>query len=460
MEVTEGYVRREVVLERDWTKGSIIRNLLSLSWPMIVLESLWVVGLTLDMVWVGKLGTAPIAGVGIATIVVMLVVSAKAGLDVGMRAIVARFIGAGDTEGAKHIARQALVISAAYGMVTTAIGVLLAEPILDLFGLEPDVVAEGAAYMRIMFAGWISWSIWLTAYGIMQASGDSVTPMRIAAFFRILHIPLSPLLVLGLWIFPSMGVSGAATSYIATQTLGMLIALWVLFSGRTRLQLTLRNLRLDLGIIWRIVKIGVPASVTGIQRTFGNLVFAWLMAPFGTLAVAGHSLVQRIEMLLSLPSIGLGLAAGVLVGQNLGAHQPERAERSAWLGMSFVEAFMLVASVALLQWATGVIGIFTTEPGLIELASIFLKIAVISYLVLGFTIVLSQSITCAGDTLPAMIISLAMVWVVQLPLAYSLPRVADLGVYGVRWALVAGMVMGAVAFAVYFRTGRWKRKKV
>ena len=199
--------------------------------------------------------------------------------------------------------------------------------------------------MRIMFAGWISWSIWLTAYGIMQASGDSVTPMRIAAFFRILHIPLSPLLVLGLWIFPSMGVSGAATSYIATQTLGMLIALWVLFSGRTRLQLTLRNLRLDLGIIWRIVKIGVPASVTGIQRTFGNLVFAWLMAPFGTLAVAGHSLVQRIEMLLSLPSIGLGLAAGVLVGQNLGAHQPERAERSAWLGMSFVEAFMLVASV-------------------------------------------------------------------------------------------------------------------
>lgn len=171
MESTEGYVPREVVLERDWTKGSIIRNLLGLSWPMIVLESLWVVGLTLDMMWVGKLGVAPIAGVGIATIVFMLVVSAKAGLDVGMRAMVARFVGAGDTQGAKHVARQALVISAVYGIVTTAIGVLFAEPMLDLFGLEADVVAEGAAYMRIMFAGWISWSVWLTAYGICKHQG-------------------------------------------------------------------------------------------------------------------------------------------------------------------------------------------------------------------------------------------------------------------------------------------------
>jgi len=150
----------------------------------------------------------------------------------------------------------------------------------------------------------------------------------------------------------------------------------------------------------------------------------------------------------------------VLVGQNLGARQSGRAERSAWLGTSFVEAFMLVASVVLLLWAAGVIRIFTTEPGLIELASIFLKIAVVSYLVLGFTIVLSQCITSAGDTLPAMTISLVMVWVVQLPLAYFLPKVTDLGVYGVRWALVAGMVVGAAAFTIYFRVGRWKRKRV
>lgn len=273
-------------------------------------------------------------------------------------------------------------------------------------------------------------------------------------------MPLSPCLVFGLWIFPVMGVGGAAISYIATQTLGTLIALWVLFSGKTRLRLTLRNIRLDPGIIWRIVRIGVPASITGIQRALGNLAFAWLMAPFGTLAVAGHSLVQRIEMLLFLPSIGLGLGAGVLVGQNLGAREPGRAERSAWLGMGFVEAFMLVASVVLLLWAPGVIGIFTAEPRLVELASTFLKIAVVSYLVLGFTIVLSQCITGAGDTLPPMIISLVMVWVVQLPLAYFLPKVSDLGVYGVRWALVAGMVVGAAAFTLYFRAGRWKRKSI
>jgi len=455
-----GNARREVVLERDWTKGSIVRNLLSLSWPMIVLESLWVVGMTLDMIWVGRFGAAAIAGVGVATTAVVLAVSAKAGLDAGMRAMVARYVGAGDTEGAREVAWQALVTSVVYGAVVTAIGVVYADPILGLFGLEPDVVAEGAAYMRIMFAGWMSWSVWLTAYGIMQAAGDSVLPMKIAVLFRVLHLPLSPLLTLGWWVFPEMGVRGAAASYVVTQSLGALIAVWVLFSGKTRLSLALRDFRIDFGIIRRIVRIGVPASATGIQRTFGNLVFAWFMAPFGTLAVAAHSLVQRIEMLLLLPSVGMGLGAGVLVGQNLGARQPGRAEKSVWLATGFVTAFTLIASVVFVVWGEEVMGIFSRDTALLGLASIFLKIAVVGFVVLGFTIVLPQGITGAGDTLPALVISLVMVWLVQFPLAYFLPDTTGLGVYGVRWALVAGMVVGAVAFAAYFRIGRWKRKRV
>lgn len=460
MDSAETPTRSEAIRGRDWTKGSITRNLLSLSWPMIVLEGLWVAGLTLDMIWVGRLGAAAIAGVGIATIVIMVVVSAKAGLDVGARAIVARSVGAGDTEGAGEVARQALLVSAAYGAITAAIGAVFAEAILGLLGLEADVIAEGTAYMRVMLAGWIGWSVWMTAYGIMQASGDAVTPMRIAVLFRILHMPLSPFLVFGWGVFPGLGVSGAAASYVATQGLGTLIGLWVLFSGRTRLRLSMTGLHLDRGIIWRIVRIGIPASITGIQRTFGNLVFAWLMAPFGTLAVAAHSLVQRIEMLLFLPSIGLGLGAGVLVGQNLGARQPERAERSAWWGTGLVEVFVLVAGAVLVARAGDVIGVFSSDSSLQGLASTFLKIAVVGYLALGFVIVLPQCITGAGDTMPAMIISLGMVWLLQLPLAYYLPKAAGFGVYGVRWALVVGTVAGAAAFALYFRTGRWKRTRV
>lgn len=257
-----------------------------------------------------------------------------------------------------------------------------------------------------------------------------------------------------------MGVSGAALSNVVALSLGMSISLWVLFSGRTRLRLTLSNFRVDLSIIWRIVKIGIPAGVMSVQRSFGNLVLAWLIVPFGTLAVAAHSLYQRVLMMLFLPSWALGMGSGVLVGQNLGARQPGRAERTGWLAVGLVGGFMLIASVAILLWPEGIIRIFTTEPGLVEIASVFLRIATAGFLVAGVVAVLQQSILGAGDTVPPMIVGLVTVWVVQLPLAFFLSRFTNLDVYGVRWAIVAGMVVGAVTYIIYFRLGRWKRKKV
>ena len=460
MEEVEGSARRGAAFDRDWTKGSIVWNLLSLSWPMIVSYGLYMVGQTVDMIWVGKLGAAPIAGVGIGGIVVMLVLTAKFGLVMGARAMVARFVGAGDTEGANHIAQQALVISAVYGIVMTVVGVFLAEPILNLFGLESDVVAEGAAYIRIVLAGWVAMSFWLMTFSIMQASGDAVTPMKISIYIRIVHVALCPFLVFGWWIFPCLGVSGAALSNVIYQVLGMVLGLWVLFSGRTRLRLTLRNFRLDLNIIWRIVKIALPACVMGVQGNLGHLALTWFVVPFGTFAIAAHSLVQRVEMILFLPSMGLGTGAGVLVGQNLGAHQPERAEKSGWLALGFVEAFMVACSLVILLGAENIIRIFNIEPGLVEIGSTFLRIAAAGYLVVGFTAVLQNCISGAGDTLPPMIFAIIVIWLVQIPLAFLLSRVTDLGVYGVRWAIVAGMLVGAVAYPMYFRLGRWKRKMV
>jgi putative MATE family efflux protein len=427
---------------------------------MVITEGFFMLGTTTDMIWVGKLGAASIAGMGIAFTIFILVVSAKMGLVMGARAIVARFIGAGDVAGANHAARQAFVISAGYAIVTTAIGVLFAEPILSLLGLEADVVAEGTAYMRIMFAGWVVMCFWLMAYSIMQASGDTVTPMRITITFKLFNMALCPFMVLGWWVFPRMGISGAATSFVIAQSLGLALALWALFSGRSRLRLTLRNFRLDPDMIWRIVRIGIPAAVMGAQRTVANLVLMWFLVPFGTLAVAAHSLGQRIEMVMVLPILGLGAGAGVLVGQNLGARQPERAERSGWLATGFAEGFLGVCSLAILLWAEGITSIFNSEPSLVAIASTFLRIAAAGYLVLGFTIVLQNCVSGAGDTLPAMVFGLAIVWLVQLPLAFLLPQVTNLGVYGVRWAITAGVVVGSAAFVTYFRMGRWKRKKV
>ncbi|MFC1959049.1 MATE family efflux transporter [Chloroflexota bacterium] len=451
---------REIRFDRDWTKGSIFHNLLSLSWPISIGHSLNVLGPVIDMIWVGKLGAAAIAGVGISSMAVMLITSARMGLTQGTRAIIARFIGAGDTDGANHVGQQAFVISSGYTIVMASIGIFLAEPILILLGLEADVVTEGAAYMRIMFVGSVAMSFRMMVESIMQASGDSITPMRVSVFFRVFHAVLAPFLIFGWWIFPRLGVSGAAATNVISQSLGMAIGLWVLFSGRTRLRLTMRNFSLDLSMIWRIVKIGIPASIMTMERTLGNIVLMWFLVPFGTLAVAGNSLVQRIEMFLIMPCMGLGIGAGVLVGQNLGAGQPERAEKSGWLAVGVAEGFTIIASVAILLWAEEIIGIFNSEPDIVEMASTFLRIAAAGYLVLGLYAVLSHTISGTGDTLPPMLVTLMNLWLIQIPLAFLLPRFTNFGVYGVRWAIVAGINSAAVAYVVYFRLGRWKRKRV
>jgi len=446
--------------DKDWTKGSIMRNLLSLSWPMVVTNTLMMLGPTIDMVWVGKLGSASIAGVGVAGMAVQLLMGAMMGLMMGMRAIIARFIGSGDTDGANHAARQGFTISAIFAVVVAVIGILFAEPILILFGLEADVVAEGAAYMRILFGGSIAMSFRMMTEAVMQASGDTVSPMKITIGYRLFHIALCPFLIFGWWIFPPLGVSGAAITNIASQSIGTAISLWFLFSGRTRLRLTMRNFRIDPGMIWRIVRIGFPALISGIQRTVSNFLIMWFVVPFGTMAVAAHTVNQRVEMIMMMPAMAFGMASGVLAGQNLGANQPERAEKSAWLAMGLVEVVVAIASVVIFFAAEDIVRIFNTEPGMVEMASKFLKIAVVGYIMLGFMAVSMQALSGAGDTMPPMVVSVLTVWLVTLPLAYFLPKYTTLGVYGIRWGMVAGMTVPGIALTIYFKLGRWKLKKV
>ena len=451
---------RTAAAERDWTQGNIFRNLLSLSWPMIINEFLWSVGSVIDMIWVGKLGSESIAGVGVSGIIMMLLMSSLFGLTTGTAALVARAVGAGDTEGANHAARQSYIIGGVYAVVLSLLGIILAEPLMVLFGLEPGVVREGAAYLRIQLAGSILMTFWVIGEFIMYASGDGKTPMKISLAARCLHLIFAPLLVLGWGIFPRLGVSGAALANIIASCGGMILAFWALFRGKTRLKLTMKNFRIDFDLIKRTVRIGIPSSISNIQRSLSNLVLIWLIAPFGTLAVAGHSMCQRIEGILFMPGMGLGMAAGTLVGQNLGAGQPDRAEKSGWLASGLVTGIMVLGSLAILLWAEEIITIFSAEPDLVEIAALFLRIATAGYLVMGFSSVLMQSISNAGDTLPPMIFNIIMMWVVQIPLAWALPEYAGMEVLGVRWAIVIGRYVAGAAFITYFWLGRWKLKKV
>jgi putative MATE family efflux protein len=398
---------------RDWTQGSIVQNILLLAWPVMVLGVLYAANLILEMIWVGKLGASSIAGVGVAGFIVLLVVSFKTGLSIGERAMVARFIGEGDLASANRVAGQAFLVSTFYGIMVFFIGAFLAGRIFSLFHLQPEALQEGTAYLRLIMMGWLTEAFWMTAFGLMQASGDPISPMKAAIVLRVINALLCPFLVLGWWIFPRLGVQGAAITYISATGVGMVICLWMLFTGRTRLKLSLKDFSPDLKLIWRMLKIGLPGGIAAIGSSFADLVLTWIMIPFGTAPLAAHNVLSRVEMFVNTPGMGLGTAAGVLVGQNLGAKQPQRAARSGWLAAAMVSGIMLLCAVAIFIWAKQIISIFNTDPQMVATGASFLRIAAAGYLAMGINNILSSNISGAGDTLPPMLISLGRLWIWQ-----------------------------------------------
>jgi putative MATE family efflux protein len=445
---------------RDWTQGNIFKNLLLLSWPMAVTQSLMTLGPTIDMIWVGRLGPLSIAAVGISGVAVQLAQGAMMGLTTGMRALIARFIGSKDMDLANRVAQQAIVVSMIYSIIVAIIGGFYAEEIISLITKDPEIVSLGGAYLRIQFVGSATMSFRMMMDSIMQASGDSMNPMQIAIVFRIFHIILCPFMIFGLWIFPELGVKGAAYTSVISQSLGVILGLRVLFGDRSRLKLSFKRFHFDFDIIWRIVRIGFPSLISGIQRNLNQMILQRFLAPFGTLVLAAHTITQRLEMLIMMPAMAIGMGAGVLAGQNLGAKQPDRAEKSAWTAVLIVEVFAIIASLVLFVWTTPVIRIFNSDPSLDETATQFLHIAIVGWLFIGFMFVLMSCLQGTGDTIPTMIISIITTWLITLPFAYFLPKWTNWGVIGIRWAMTASTLVGGIANVIYFRTGKWKTRMV
>ncbi|MDD5191236.1 MAG: MATE family efflux transporter [Dehalococcoidales bacterium] len=447
-------------LNRDWTQGSISGNLLTLAWPIIISSSLNMLGPTFDAIWVGRLGADAVAGVGVAGIIVGVVNSILMGIFSGMGALISRSIGAGDKEAAVNAARQGFVVGIFLSILMAVIGTFFSGHLLRMLGLQPDVVALGAAYLSIQFIGMVSMVFeWLTNT-IMQASGDTMNPMRIALVARLFAIALSPCLVFGVWIFPKMGVRGPAVAGVITFAIGGAIGLWLLLSQRSRLKIDFKGFRPDFKIIGKMVKIGLPAAINGAQMSVVGLVVMDVVAKFGTVAVAANTIVSRVEGVIYMPGMGLGNAAGVLAGQNLGAQKPERAEKSGWTAAGLVVIGMLVFCSVLLLWANPIVRIFSNDPDVIHIGGNFLRIACVGYMIVGVSLVLPACLNGAGDTFIPMIAGIVSMWGAQIPLAYTLPNIHGLGVYGIRWAIVAAVWIRALTYIFYFRGGRWKRRKV
>jgi putative MATE family efflux protein len=455
---------RKVSLHRDLTQGSIPKNLLQLSWPMIVMEATYMVSQIWDMLWVGRAsGASSIAALGIGSMIMMLLSSVDLALISGARAMVARFVGARDFEGAKKAASQSLIMAVCWGLVITIFVSTFARDILNIFGMEPAVVEEGVKYLRIIFAGWISLEILIMSLYTIQATGDSFNPMVIEIFMRIIHLVLTPLLVLGVGILPVLGITGAALSNVIAQCFGATIGLWMLFTGFSRIKLSLRDFKPMPSMMWRVLKIGFWSMISMLQSSASMFVITTVIVPFGTQAIAANGVVGNIQGFIITPNLGLGGAVGVLVGQNLGAKHPDRAVKSTWYGAAILEGFLLACGAALLIWAERIGGCFVSDPvdpQLIAIGAAFLRISTVGYLVMGLNSALMNCITGAGDTFPNMIINIALIWAVQVPLTYYLAQHTGLGVYGIRWAMVISLFAGAIAYFLYFQSGRWKHKKV
>ncbi len=444
----------------DWTQGSILRNLLLLSWPMIVTEAIYMVSQLFDMVWIGRSGSAAIAGLGIGLMLVFMISAVDMAIISGMRAMISRFIGAGEPENARKVAAQAYIMAAGWGLLVTLVGYAVAKHLIGFFGVAPEVLQEGSRFLKVMFAGWISMELHVMGLFIRQAAGDSMSPMVTQLIVRSLHLALCPFLVLGIWFFPQMGITGAALSNVIAQTLGGLIGIWFIFGGRTNLKLSWSDIHFIPSMTWRILKIGIPSLISMAQMTVSNFVLTWIIAPFGTLALAAHSLAGNVNGFVSTPSMGMSGGVAVLVGQNLGAKMPQRAIKSTWLGAAILQGFLFICLTAILIWANQIAGFFTSDPELIDIAAKFLRIGSGAYLVMGVATALSACINGAGDTLPMMLINIGMIWLVLLPLAFLLSRYTDLAVYGTRAGMVIAPVTAAAATFLYFRFGKWKTKRV
>lgn len=458
-EGVEARVRPSYVT-RDLTKGSIAGNLWFLSWPQMVEATLSVVDQLADLLWAGWIGSVAIAGLGVAQTYTQLVQMVRRGLDLAMRAVVSRAVGAGDRQLANHVALQGLALSVIYLVVLCSAGVALTEGLLTLIGVSEAVRAEAVLYMRLQYIAVAAMGLRLTGAAMLQSAGDAVTPMKAVVASRVLHIALSPFFVFGwLWL-PSFGLAGLSLANLLAQMVGCWMTYAPLFRGDSRLHLRLQDYRLDVPLCWRLVRLGLPACVAQAERGFAQLLLVGFVAPFGDIAVAAYSITRRIEILAHACNIGFGQASGTLIGQNLGAGKPDRAKKTLACALGYGTALNTVLALMVIFFPRPILILFNREPELLNVAVVWLQIQGLAFIFMGPSFVLQQSFNIAGDTMSPLVITLIGFWGFQIPLAWLLPRFTALGQFGIAWAIMLSMIVRVVLFIRYMRSDRWLRAKV
>ena len=449
--------------EHDYTQGSIRSAIILLAIPMILELSLESVFAVVDMYFVSHLPNSKvaIATVGLTESVITIVYTMAMGLSMAATAVVARRIGEKNPEAASHAGAQVILISLIVTVVISSIGLFFAEDILRLMGAKPEVVKEGAVFTRIMLGSSVVIILLFLINGIFRGAGDASMAMYSLWIASIINIFLCPALVNGWGPFPAMGLQGAAIATVIGRGAGVLFQCYHLFGGKRIIKIKARHFKWDPPVLKTLIEVAWPATFQFFIQSGSWIILAWLVSTTGsTDASAGYQVALRNVVFFILPAWGLSNAAATLVGQNLGAGQPDRAERSVLLTARYNAIFMAFVMLLFLFFASPIISIYTNEPEVHRYGTLALQIIGTGYVFYGIGMVMIQALNGAGDTKTPTWINIFGFWLFQVPFAWILAKHFDLGPVGCFIAIpVAESILALVAW-YYFRKGKWKTVKV
>ena len=446
--------------DKDFTKGSIGRAILVLSIPMVLemlMESIFAI---VDIIFVSKLGADAIATVGFTESLITLIYAIAIGFAMATTAVVARRFGEKDFDTASITAVQAILVALTISVIIAVLGGSFSPLLLSLMGAEEQLISKFSVYTTIMFSTNFVIMLIFVINAVFRGAGDANIAMRTLVIANGINIILDPLLIFGLWVFPEMGIAGAAVATSIGRGIGVGYQCYKLFDGKTRINLLKRHLVLRWDIMFNLIKVSLGGIFQFIIATSSWVFLVKIIAVFGSVSVAGYTVAVRILVFSILPSWGMSNAAATLVGQNLGADQPERAEKSTWIAAFANMVFLGLVSILFFTNAEFLIALISKDPAIIEIGGKCLRIMSYGYLAYAFGMVIIQAFNGAGDTLPPTLINLVCFWIIEIPLAYLLAMKFGFAEEGVFYSIVISETLLGIIGFILFKRGKWKTIKV
>jgi len=446
--------------EQDFTKGTLKRAIFLLSVPMVLemlMESVFAI---VDIYFVSKLGSDSVATVGLTESIITIVYAIASGLSMATTSLVARRIGEKDRDKAGRTAFQSILTGLLVSLLISIPGILFSRDLLRLMGANETIVNDLSSYTSIMMGGNVVVMLLFIMNAVLRSSGDAAISMRVLWLGNIINIILDPCLIFGLGPFPELGIKGAAIATTIGRGIAVLYQLYILFFRNKRVKILREHIRFNFSIIRQILKISVGGIGQNLIATSSWIGLIRIISVFGSDAIAGYTIAIRIIIFALLPSWGISNAAATLVGQNLGAGKPERAEKAVWI--TAVVNMILLGGLGLVMvlFPKTLIGFFIQDPAVLNSGIPGLRIVSAGFIAYGLGMVLVNSFNGAGDTITPTRVNIIAFWIIEIPLAYFLAIISGLEEKGVFLSIVIAESLMTIMVYFLFRRGRWKLNKV